>query len=288
MNRDNWDDIRFVIAVAETGTVSAAARRLGVTHGTVLRRIATFEDRLGEQVFDRSANGYALKPEKIAVLDAAHEVENAVLAVEKVIRGTGRRLRGKVRITSTDTLCQTVLPAALAKVEARYPELGLSLICSNAHLDFTRSAVDMTVRPAATAPEGLVSEPAATLGFACYGVAGGNDRWLMLDGPLGRAGPAQWLRERVRAEDMGPGADSFLVLREMVAAGLGRTFLPCILGDGFKGLQRIAGDWPLQEYTIWVACQPEMAGSPRMRAVRKILIEALGQDAAALQGRDSG
>ncbi|MCB2152823.1 MAG: LysR family transcriptional regulator, partial [Rhodobacteraceae bacterium] len=60
MQRDNWDDLRFVLAVAEEGSVSGAARRLGVNHATVLRRIAAFEEATGVEIFDKTARGYAV------------------------------------------------------------------------------------------------------------------------------------------------------------------------------------------------------------------------------------
>ena len=57
MHNDNWDDLKFVLSVAETGSVSGAARRLGVNHATVLRRISAFEDAHGAEVFERSQQG---------------------------------------------------------------------------------------------------------------------------------------------------------------------------------------------------------------------------------------
>ncbi len=62
MHSDNWDDLRYVLAVAETGSVSGAARRLGVNHATVLRHVAAYEARHGIELFDKSARGYAVSP----------------------------------------------------------------------------------------------------------------------------------------------------------------------------------------------------------------------------------
>ena len=82
MHSPDWDDLRFVLAVADCGTLSAAARVLNVTHATVLRRIQAFEEAHGGAVFERGAQGYRLLPERIRVIDAAREVAQAVAFAE--------------------------------------------------------------------------------------------------------------------------------------------------------------------------------------------------------------
>ncbi|MEJ2029914.1 MAG: LysR family transcriptional regulator, partial [Maritimibacter sp.] len=71
----DWDDIRFVLAVAREGTLSGAARLLGVNHATVLRRVNGFENRLGVTVFDRTARGYRLAPHRENLLNAMQDME---------------------------------------------------------------------------------------------------------------------------------------------------------------------------------------------------------------------
>ena len=278
MDQSNWDDLRFVLAVAETGTVSGAARRLGVTHGTVIRRIAAFEDRQGEPLFARHASGYRVLPGRQAVIEAVRDAEFAALSVDRLMGGGGAELRGSVRITSTDTLCQTVLPRAVAAVQGRYPGLRLSLICSNVALDYTRAGVDVTVRPARRLPEGLVGSAAGELRFAVYAAPGSVDRWLALEGPLKQSAPAAAMSRDLPPDEIGPGADSFQVLREMVAAGLGRSWLPTMLGDADPRMARWGGQMPDYPIPLWVACQADMDGSARVRAVRGALAEALSVD----------
>ncbi len=107
--RRELDDVRYVLAVAESGSVSAAARALGVNHATVLRRIAAFEEAQGAPVFDRTAQGYAVPPEKLRVIEAAREAAQAIEAVARHMTGNGTGA-GAVRVTSTDSLCASVLP----------------------------------------------------------------------------------------------------------------------------------------------------------------------------------
>lgn len=280
MDQANWDDLRYVLAVADTGTASGAARRLGVTHGTVIRRIAAFEERQGEPLFSRHATGYSVLPGKQAVVEAARDAEFAALSVDRMMGGGGAELRGSVRVTSTDTFCQTVLPGAVAAVQRIYPDLRVSLICSNLPLDYTRAGVDVTVRPAMRLPEGLVGTAVAELRFGVYATPHAADRWLRLEGPLAQSAPAAWMAQDETGTQAGPGADSFQVLREMAAAGLGRCWLPCILGDEDPRMTRRDDDLPDFAIPVWVACHGDMAGSARVRAVRAALGDALAANPA--------
>lgn len=284
MHRDNWDDLRFVLAVAETGTVSAAARRLGVNHATVLRRVAAFEDRQGMRIFDRTAQGYAVRPDRIRMIEAAREVESAVFTVERLAKGAEASIFGDVRITSTDTFCHVVLPPLLMPVQSRARDLRLSLLCSNDHLDLSRLHADIAVRPAQRLPDGLVGAVVARLGFAAYAAPGAPDGWLGLTGAPARSKAGRWLSEQADGGAVAV-ADSFLVLREFAASGVGRAVLPCVLGDVDPRLSRLEGVMPPIEVDLWVASHADLADVPRIAAVREVLSEALSGQAAALRGQ---
>ena len=114
MHRDNWDDLRYVLAVSETGSVSAASRMLKVNQATVLRRIAAFEDRQGAEVFERSPQGYQVPSDRLRLVEAAREVRNAIDTVGRILQGAEAQLSGVVRVTSTDTFCISVLPDVVA------------------------------------------------------------------------------------------------------------------------------------------------------------------------------
>jgi DNA-binding transcriptional LysR family regulator len=272
MHRENWDDMRFVLAVAESGSVSAAARVLGVNHATVLRRIAAFEERHGGQIFERTPQGYTIPDDRQTVIEAAREVQAAVYSVERMIEGGQVPVKGVVRVTSTDTLCHTVLPWLLVDPPREATELRIELICSNSHLDLARLDADITVRPADVLSEGLTGEIAGLLAFNVYGQR--HRPWLGMTGAIANSKPAQWLEQTVREEEFAAKADSFLTLREMVAAGLGKAILPTVLGDGDPRIEAVEMDFPQSPVPVWVACHPDMAEVPRIRAARTALLDA--------------
>jgi len=178
-----------------------------------------------------------------------------------------------VRVTSTDTLCHSVLPPILADIRRKAPDLQIELICSNSHLDLARLDADITVRPALALGEGLKGEIGAELGVDVYGQS--HLPWLGMSGPIANSRPAQWLEELVREEDFAAKADSFLTLREMVAAGLGKAILPTVLGDADPRIQKVGQDFRQKPVPIWVASHPDMAEVPRIRSVSVLLLEAL-------------
>jgi DNA-binding transcriptional LysR family regulator len=286
MHRDNWDDLRFVLAVADSGSVSAAARRLGVNHATVLRRIAGFESRLNTALFERNAKGYRVPADRMQVVTALREAQDAILAVERVLKGATEPLRGELNVTSTDTFCQRVLPEIIAGFSDQAPDLRINLVCTNAHVDFDRLSADITVRPSGQLADGLFGDIACRLGFGVYQRKGvKTDRWLELQGPLGGASVAKWMHETIPAENIIQGADSFLVLQEMAAFGNGITVLPHVNAREDTRLIEVLDVMPETHVDIWVASHSDLANSPRIRAGQAMLLAGLKQQAARLSGQ---
>jgi len=289
MQKDNWDDLRFILAVADNGSVGAAARALGVNHVTVLRRIAGFEERNGIKVFDRGPRGYLLPPDRARVTEAIREVETAIHGVSRAVQGLAAPLSGPLRITSTDSLCLSVLPGIVRDITRRSPDLSISVICANAHLDFARLSADITVRPAPTMPEGMFGQRAGELGFGAY-VARDHraETWLELQGVLSDSIPGRWAAIAVADMIGNAGADSFLVLREMAARGLGIAILPQILGQDDPRLTLLPDRLPPLSVPIWVASHQDLEATPRIRSGQKLLIAGLQAMADRLSGTEPG
>lgn len=279
MHKENWDDLRYVLAVAETGSVSGAARQLGVNHATVLRRVAAFEERQGVELFEKTARGYSVSPDKLKLLDAVREVENSVLTLDRIIRTGDAPLRGTVRITSTDTFCLRVLPQIAARIQARAEGLRLQLLNTNLHLDLGRLHADVTVRPTMKLPEDLLGDHAASLGFGIYRAQNAAPGWLSVSGAPKRSVMAEWMEQHIRPSEIVGASDSFVTLTEMAAQGMGQAVLPRLLGDADSRLTLVS-DGPIAPpaaVPIWVACHTDLAEVPRIRAVRRQLVAGLGK-----------
>ncbi len=284
MNSKNWDDIRYALAVDRYGSLNAAAAALGVTHATVLRRVAAFEKRFGCTVFRKNLSGYSALPEARSVFSAMENVESAIRSLERTVAGADQSPAGQVRIASTDSLSQIVLPEILTQISNRYPKLQLVLLSGNSHHDLSRLTADIAVRPSTKLGDGLLGTRAGELAFGIYGDGRPGRRWMKLEGALSSSLPAAWMADHVDPRDMTNGADSFLVLRQMAVAGVGKAFLPKIVGESGTGLQRLTVEDPGLVVPLWVATLEEIAQTPRFALVQRILVEQISLALAKLMG----
>lgn len=275
MHSENWDDLRYVLAVAETGSVLQAAKHLGVNHATVLRRVAAFEERYETTLFERTSQGYQLLADRAHVIRAAHTAEVAMQEVHRLANGGRLTLHGTVRVTSTDTLCSAILPRFVAELKAEEQNLAITLLSSNSHLDFSRAQASIAVRPSVQLPEDMVGEVATELRFAAYASDCEQRSWLGLSGPLTRSVAGKWMDEHVPADQITIAADSFLTLQAMAALGHGIAILPCFVGDRDDRLVRRPNVMPVLTVPIWVAHHVDAVETQQMRAVKRCLLRFL-------------
>jgi len=271
---DNWDDLRFVLEVAEAGSVSAAARRLGVNASTVVRRIGAAETRFGTRFFERTASGYAVPPGSLGVISALREARDAIDGVTRRL-DAGRGGRQWLRVTSTDTFCLTVLPGIVAGLSPQGAGRRIELLVSNTHLDFARLHADVAVRPAPRLPEDMTGEVVAELRFGAFEGPARAAGWIGLSGPLSASYVGRWLAEHIDDGDITVRVDSFPAVADLVAAGAGRGLMPRVLAEGRAELVPVDVGLPDTSVPVWVACHADMADAPRIKRLRADLGEAL-------------
>jgi DNA-binding transcriptional LysR family regulator len=153
MSEPDWSLYRAFLAVMTEGSLSAAARTLGLTQPTLGRQVAELERALGVALFTRSPQG--LKPTDAALDLAPHAkaMAGAASAMARAASGAGNTARGVVRITASEIVGAEVLPAILADFRPRHPGLIVELSLDNQQQDLLRGAADIAVRM--TRPEQL-------------------------------------------------------------------------------------------------------------------------------------
>lgn len=286
-HRADWDDLRFVLAVARSGSVAAAARTLRVNHTTVLRRLAAYEGRLGARLFERDPTGYVPTPAGEVMMQELAALDAAIHDAERRAAGHDQRLVGKVRISTTDTLMASLLPGVLAGIRARHPGIVLDVSTSNSFAVLRRREADIAVRPAAHPGDELRGRKVGPVPFAAYaspsylagrpeGSPPADHAWLVPDRSLGETVAARWLRENLPMLEAVAEADSFVSLRDLAAAGMGVTLLPRYLGDPSHGLARVPNlrDLDLGS-ALWLLTHRDLQRVARIEAVLSALHEAL-------------
>lgn len=288
----NWEDYRFILAVMEEGSLSAAARRLGVNHATVLRRVNAFEQRLGVRIFERAPGGYRMAADRLAVREALRQMAEAAARAERAMQGQGAGVEGPLRITSTDSMCDRIMPRVLSGLHRRFPELKLELVVSNARLDLGRLEAEITVRPALELPQELVGDEVARMCIRPYAApaylasrrSGGVLRWLGASGALRNAPSSRWIEENVPEERIAQRADSFITLRALAREGQGIAYLPAMLVNRTDSLVPCTELGPSIHTRLWVAHHRDLEGVERIRACRAHLAEALAAFRGELEG----
>ena len=140
----DWEDLRYFLAVARSGSLTDAARELCVSYSTVSRRLATLEEGLGTRLFDRLASGYQLTGAGAEMLESARRMEAEFAALSRRVQGRDARLAGRLRVATTDALASTFMPE-LAAFTRRYPEIELDLVTTPAPAELALREVEVAL-----------------------------------------------------------------------------------------------------------------------------------------------
>jgi DNA-binding transcriptional LysR family regulator len=291
-----WDDLRYVLAVASAGSLASAARQLGVNHTTVLRRVSAFERRLGLRLFERLPTGYVLTPGGEELIATARQIDDRVTELERKLTGRDLRLSGVVRVTTTDTLMASILPKVLAEFRAAHPGIQIEVAMSNVMFNLTKRDADVAIRPAKNPPETLIGRRIADVAFAIYASPRylgrqrklddlTGQRWVAPDDSLADTTVAQWMRRELPDGEIVLRADSFLALRQAAQAGLGLAALPCYLGDTSAELVRVHLPIAAMTTALWILTHEDLRHTTRIRAFTEFAADALGRRRALIEGK---
>lgn len=284
-----WDDLRYFLAVARSGSLSGAARELGVNHSTVLRRIQAYEERQGVRLFERLPTGYALTQAGENVYPHALEIEARIRAIDRALVGGDARLQGRLCLTLYHGVAPLIL-AHLAEFRARYPDIDLELMITTEVRDLAARQADIAVRGTAAPPEHLIGYKVADFQHGIYTSPAYEARapsqpevvlWRdELELP-------DWVREHCPGARVVLRVDDVETMALAVREGLGRARLPCWVADRAPGLLRLPAALPPSPFGLWILLHADLRASARVRACRDFLIQVLGDQRALLGGARS-
>lgn len=284
--RIQWEDLRVVLAIAETGSLSGAGRKLDLSHATVFRRLGDIERRLEVSLFERSRRGYAPTPAGEDLAATAGRIEIEVLGAERRVVGRDLRLSGTVRVTTTDTLLIGLLSSIFADFRRAHPEIVLEVAMSNQLFNLSKRDADIAVRPSAAPPEMLVGRRIGQITQAVYGHAGRHDSrntapdlasadWVGPDAHLGYAALETWMADAGVDARCHYRVDSMLGMYQAVRDGMGLAVLPCYLADADEALVRVNAPLPELATDLWLLTHPDLRRVARIRAFMDFVAEAV-------------
>ena len=287
--RFDWNRARAFLVTAEEGSLSAAARALGLTQPTLGRQVEALEHELGVALFERAGRGLVLTPSGLELLDHVREMGEAAGKVSLAASGHTQSIEGTICITASEIYSAYLLPPIAAKLRLLAPGIEVEIVGSNATVDLRRREADIALRNfRPTQPDLIAKKVADDLGrfyatphylgsignptkaeeLSNASFIGFDNTGVMLNG-LNRMGVP------VTAKNFPILTASHLVHWELAKQGAGIGIVPQWLGEREPKVQRVLPDFPPMEFPIWLTTHRELHTSRRVRLVFDLLAENL-------------
>lgn len=277
----DWADVPVVLAVARTGSLSAAAAVLGITQPTVSRRIAACEARIGARLFARTSRGVAVTAAGARLIERAERANRELVAAESAVAGPDSAIAGEIRLTASEWLCDRVLARAAARLIAVHPRISIELIAGARWLNLPEREADVAIRPVRYKHHSVTQSRLAAVSYALYASPAylaerGEPDWsrrlvgqriaVMTQSPGQSIADVKWLARVGSGAAIAGRCNGRDALAEMAAAGAGIVCLPRLVGDATAGLRRLGGPAPPRR-TLWLGVSRACRGLPRVRAL---------------------
>lgn len=294
----NWDDMRVFLAIAREGSLSAAARRLGITQPTAGRRLRALEEALSARLFDRLPQGFLPTAAGAELLPLAEAMERSAEAVALRQPVFADQVRGTVRISLGEVTAQFLAPR-LPWLRQRLPEIELELPVSHLLANLSRREADLVIRDCLPESPGLVARRLGAFAFAVYGArdyvaanpaALGEARWrdcawVGYDEEHHYFPGQQWLLSKLEGQVPAVRLNDAMVLQEAVRAAAGLGVLACFAADSDPALVRLTPPIPEADSVKHLIVHPDLRRVPSVRAVMDVLVELFESETEALAGR---
>lgn len=303
----SWDDLRVVAAIAEAGSLPAAAARIGLDHSTVFRRLGRIEQALGLALFERRRDGYAATAAGEEIVALARRLDEDVTGVTRKIAGRAPTPSGEVRVTTADSLLVHLMTPLFARFRDHCPEVRLDVVVANQSLNLSKRDADVAIRAGDDPPPTLVGRRVARIAWALYGrrdavLAARNEApgavddrevdpghpWVALGDDLSTMTVARFPAETEPPRRVVYRTNSVLALAEAVEAGIGIGHLPCFVGDVRPDLVRLAPPEPRFAADLWLLTHPDLRKAARVRALLDFLAEAIAAERSLIEGEARG
>jgi DNA-binding transcriptional LysR family regulator len=271
----NWDDLRYFVALARAGTLSAAARNLKAEHTTVARRVAALEASLGAKLFERVAKGYRLTVQGEEIAELAYRIEGEVFGIERLADASDAGIAGVVRVSAPPAIANYYLTEKLALLRQAYPGIIVELIGDSRSANLSRREADIAVRLFQPEDGDMVGRRIGAFAHGLYGAkpylaaTSDSDRqYLGYDDSLEHVPQQQWVLSLAAPRALAFRSNELACLHQAIVAGVGLGALPRFIGDSDERLQRV----PMKNEAeatreIWLLVHSDLRRSSRVRVV---------------------
>lgn len=289
LSQIEWSLIQSFLAVAETGSLSAAARRLGASQPTLGRHIKALEDNLQVDLFNRHARGFELTGLGREMLAHARAMSDAMNALSLTAAGAQARLEGDVRITTSMFMAQHVMPGVISRIRRLEPDIRIDLVATDTTENLLFREADIAVRMYRPEQLDMVARHLGDISLGMFATRAylerkgspqnadelsnhdmvgydTNDDILREMRRMGIPATRDWFA--VRCDDQN-------VYWELVKAGCGLGFCQTKIARNSADLVEIPLDFPLPHLPVWLTAHEAVRQTPRVARVWDLLAEGL-------------
>ncbi len=290
----NWDDLRIFLSLAREGTLTTAARTLGVSHPTVARRVQALEQQIGARLFDRLPDRFVPTSAGEQLLADTEAMEKAALSINRRSAGLTDAVSGVVRLSAGEAMA-VLVARRLPWLRARLRQIEFEVVASHTLANLSRREADLLIREQAPDLAGIVARKLCHVAHAIYAArtlklkgtampALADLPWIGFDDDHSYMPGQHWLHEQLgRRPEIR--VNNWLVLHDAVRVGSGLAVMPCYLGDQDPRLRRVGDLLPEITTEQWLLVHRDLRALPRVWAVMDALVELFQRHRHLLEGR---
>ncbi len=289
MDNLDWNQLKAFLETAETGSLSAAARKLGLTQPTLSRQVAAIERRMGVTLFERVGKAMALTPTGLDLLEHARTMGTSAEALLLAATGRSQAVGGVVSVSATDVVAAHLLPPLTRQLRDKEPGIAIEVISSNALSDLLRREADIAIRHVKPEQPDLIARliREATANFYA------SEDWVKVHGHPRRAEEAArlpfvgsdrsgqflaHLRQHglpLSEANFSCYSDHSMAHWALVRQGMGIGAMMDEIARDTPGIIRVLDEVPPVRFPIWLVTHRELRTSRRIRVVFEALAQGL-------------
>lgn len=269
----DWDNLKFFLALAETGSLSRASEKLRVDHSTVARRIDMLEHDLGVRLVERLSRSYRLTAEGEQVRDRAREIEARIADIARFANSMDQSSR-VVRVSGPPTLLSQFLAPRLLPLQGQHPGLRIELVGETRQINLGKGEADLALRLVRPVEKGVIARKLAVIAYGLYGSrdylarCGGDPKdYLGYDDSLDHLPQQRWLKMLAGDTGLALRSNDLVNLLTAARAGLGFAFLPCVMARGAPELVSVPTRLPPLTQELWLLFHRDVGRTPAVRTV---------------------
>ena len=286
----DWNLARAFLVTAEEGSLTAAAKALGLTQPTLSRQVAALEEDLGVMLFERIGRGLELTPSGAELLEQVRAMGDAAGNLKLKAAGQSSAVAGNVSISATDLVTNLVMPTLVKKLMGQYPDISIELIASNDTSDLIRREADIAIRAMQPAGLDLIARKIGVFTGHLYASEQYLDQIGVPQSPNDLA-DANFICDKsemiisilagcgivVTQRNFSVTSESVITQWELVKQGLGIALLPDQLVAVEPQLHKVLPELQPFEGPLWLVVHKELRTSRRVRVVFDFLAEELAK-----------